>query len=79
MGMRTHLTHVLSVIAGWGLSPSPPNKTYPDLAFVVSTKKEKPNIWAMKTRTDFAPFVGDTVPPFLPCPHRPPTTPRGLF
>lgn len=35
MGMRTHLTHVLSVIVGWGLSLSPPNKTYPDLAFVV--------------------------------------------
>ena len=45
MGLRTDLAHVLSVIAGWGLLLSPPDKTYPDLAFVVSTEKEKASIW----------------------------------
>lgn len=68
------------MIAGWGLLPSSLNKTHPNLAFVVETKKEKStylDLW--KVVMIPALFIGDKVPPSLSCPPKPSATLRGLF
>lgn len=60
--------------------PSSLNKTHPNLAFVVETKKEKStylDLW--KVVTIPALFIGDKFPSSLSCPPEPSATLRGLF